>query len=115
MLLATAQDQLKDHGSTKFAAEEAPAQMARVENEIANLRQDFALIEDSYATDHLNLVIVRGHKKSLCKYKRVARYLSLNHRDAFWPASKGRECDVGSRENHRVKPDPHIRSFFLEY
>lgn len=83
LLLATSRDQLKDTGKAKPAPGDASARMARIEKEIANLRQKFALMEDSYATDHLNLVIVRGHMEALCKNKQVARYLSRNHGDIF--------------------------------
>ena len=83
LLLATPQDQLQDLGKTEPASVEASAQLARIEKEIANLRQQFALIEESYATDHLNLVIVRGHMEALCGNERVARYLSRNHGDIF--------------------------------
>ena len=83
LLLATPQDQLRDLGKTKPASGDASAQLARIEKEIANLRQQFALIEESYATDHLNLVIVRGHMEALCRNKQVARYLSRNHGDVL--------------------------------
>ena len=88
LLLATPQDQLLDLGKTKPASGEASAQLARIEKEIANLRQQFALIEESYATDHLNLVIVRGHMEAMCGNKRVARYLSRNHGDIFGQLQK---------------------------
>ena len=83
LLLATPRDQLQDIGKTKPASREASAQLAQIEREIANLRQQFALIEESYASDHLNLVIVRGHMEVLCRNKHVARYLSRNHGDIF--------------------------------
>ena len=83
LLLATGRDQLKDPGKPKAGGQDASAHMARIEKEISNLRQEFALIEDSYGSDHLNLVIVRGHMEALCKNKKIVRYLSVNHGDIF--------------------------------
>jgi hypothetical protein len=49
--------------------------MARMERESSNLEREFKMAEQSYGTDHLDLVLVRGYLGSLLKNLRVARYI----------------------------------------
>jgi hypothetical protein len=50
-----------------------------MESEMAKLQREMKLIEDSYGTDHLNLVLTRGYVVSLLENGKVSRYLEKNH------------------------------------
>lgn len=79
LLAATPQDQLIDSGKPKAFKGISPEQIARMEKEMASLQHEIKLIEDSYGSDHLNLVLARGYLVSLLNNSKVSRYLSQNH------------------------------------
>lgn len=54
-------------------------QMARMENEMANLQRDFQLIEENYGADVLNLTLAKGYLTALLGNAKVVRYLAQNH------------------------------------
>ena len=54
-------------------------QMLRMEREIEGLQKDLKLIEESYGTEMLNLVLARAYLLKLLNNARVVRYLSQNH------------------------------------
>ncbi len=56
-------------------------QMLRMEREIEGLQKDLKLIEESYGTEMLNLVLARAYLLKLLDNARVVRYLSQNHAD----------------------------------
>ena len=41
------------------------------------------MIKDSYGSDHLKLVIMRGHLEALFQNDHVVRYLSQHHGEIF--------------------------------
>ena len=57
--------------------------MARLEREIGNLRNQVEEIKDSYGSDHLKLVVTRGHLEALFQNDSVVRYLTQNHGEIF--------------------------------
>lgn len=79
LLAATPQDQLIDSGKPKAFKGISPEQIARMEKEMASLQHEIKLIEDSYGSDHLNLVLARGYLVSLLNNSKVSRYLTQNH------------------------------------
>ena len=79
LLAATPQDQLVETGKPKAFKGISPEQIALMEKEMASLQREIKLIEDSYGTDHLNLVLARGYLVSLLNNSKVVRYLSQNH------------------------------------
>ena len=83
LLLATRQDQLMEPSKPKPGLEQTRGNLARLEREVGNLRQEIAEIEETYASDHLKLIVTRGHLESLFRNHNVARYLSLHHGDVF--------------------------------
>jgi heptaprenylglyceryl phosphate synthase len=54
-------------------------QMLRMEREIEGLQKDLKLIEESYGTEMLNLVLARAYLIKWLNNARVVRYLSQNH------------------------------------
>ena len=56
-------------------------QMALMERESANLEREFKLAEQSYGTDHLNLVLAKGYLCKLLGNARVLRYLDQHHQE----------------------------------
>lgn len=54
-------------------------QMARMENEMANLQREFQLVEESYGGDVLNLTLAKGYLTALLGNAKVVRYLAQNH------------------------------------
>jgi len=56
-------------------------QMLRIEREIEGLQKDLKLIEESYGTEMLNLVLARAYLLKLLDNARVVRYLTQNHSD----------------------------------
>lgn len=79
LLAATPQDQLVEPAKPKNFKGISADQIARMESEMANLQRDMKLIEDSYGTDHLNLVLAGGYLASLLNNNNVTRYLTRHH------------------------------------
>jgi len=79
LLAATPRDQLVEPDTAKAFKGVSPEQIARMEKEMASLQREMNLIEDSYGSDHLNLVLARGHLASLLNNDKVVRYLTQNH------------------------------------
>ena len=52
-----------------------PAQLARMEREMAIVQGQYKLVEQSYAQDVLNLVLAQHYLEKLLANKMVARYL----------------------------------------
>jgi len=79
LLAATPEAQLapgKRRPKPKGVTEE---QLALMQRESASLDREFRLIEDSYAADHLDLVLVRGYLTRMVGNPRIAKYLHKHH------------------------------------
>jgi hypothetical protein len=50
-----------------------------MERESANLGRELRLVEDTYGTDHLDLVLARGYVSKLISNARITRYLEMYH------------------------------------
>ena len=83
LLLATPRDQLVEPSKPKPGLVQTREHLARLEREVGNLRKEIAEIEESYASDHLKLVVTRGHLEALLGNENVVRYLRLHHGDIF--------------------------------
>ncbi len=79
LLAATPQDQLAEKTKPKVVKGLTPEQMARMEREAATLEREFKLLEQSYGTDHLDYVLVKGYLARLLENARVVRYLAQKH------------------------------------
>jgi hypothetical protein len=56
-------------------------QIALIERESANLDREFKMVEQSYGTDHLDLVLAKGYLAKLFGNAKVARYLAQNYQE----------------------------------
>lgn len=81
LLAATPQAQLADTSKPKTVKGLSDEQMALMEQETANLDRAFKMAEQSYGTDHLDLVLAKGYLTKLLGNARVVRYLAQHHRE----------------------------------
>jgi hypothetical protein len=52
-----------------------------MQRESASLDREFRLVEDSYANDHLDVVLAKGYLARLIGNARVAKYLDQHHKE----------------------------------
>jgi hypothetical protein len=78
---ATNRDLLIKPNESKKLFGLSPEQMTRMEREIEGLQRDLKLIEESYGTETINLVLARSYLLRLLGNNRVMRYLSHHHGD----------------------------------
>ena len=76
LLAATPQAQLAESHKPKALRGLTEDQMALMERESANLDREFKIAEQSYGTDHLDLVLASGYLAKLLNNARVVRYLA---------------------------------------
>ena len=81
LLAATPQAQLVDTEKPKVLKELTDTQIALMERESANLDREFKMVEQSYGTDHLDLVLAKGYLAKLLGNPRVVRYLVQHHQE----------------------------------
>lgn len=79
LLAATRQSQLIESERPKKVKGLTEEQMALMERESSNLEREFRMAEQSYGTDHLDLVLVGGYLNKLLANGRVVRYLAQHH------------------------------------
>ena len=78
IVMGTPDDQLVN-GRQKAVAGLTDEQIAVMERESVELDREFKLIEQSYGSDHLDLVLAAGYVASLLGNSRVVRHLAQNH------------------------------------
>jgi hypothetical protein len=78
IVMGTPDDQLVN-GRQKAIAGLTDEQIAIMERESVELDREFKLIEQSYGSDHLDLVLAAGYVSSLLNNARVVRYLAQHH------------------------------------
>lgn len=81
LLAATPESLLVSAATPKQIRGISREQLDLMERESANLEREVRLVEDSYGTDHLDLVLARGYISKLMSCDRITRYLSLHHSD----------------------------------
>ena len=81
LVAATPRDQLAEPYRQKVIKGLSDEQMALMERESANLDREFKLAEESYGSDHLDLVLTRGYLSKLLGNGRVVRYLAQHYPD----------------------------------
>src|SRR5205085_7385528 len=80
LLAATSKDQLAKPTSPKLKGL-TDQQMALMEREASNLEREFKIAEQSYGTDHLDLVLAKGYLAKLLSNARVVRYLAQHYQE----------------------------------
>ena len=81
LLAATPQEQLADVYKRKIVKGLTEKQMALMERESANLGRELKMAEQSYGTDHLDLVLAKGFLAKMLGNARVVRYLTQHHKE----------------------------------
>jgi hypothetical protein len=56
-------------------------QVTLMERESANLEREFKIAEQSYGTDHLDLVLIKGYLARLLRNSRIVRYLAQHQQE----------------------------------
>ena len=79
LLAATPVSQLVDPEEPKALRGISQQQLELMERESANLGRELRLVEDTYGTDHLDLVVARGYVSKLISNARITRYLEMYH------------------------------------
>jgi len=78
IVMGTPDDQLV-HGRHKASAGLTDEQISLMERESVELDREFKLIEQSYGSDHLDLVLAVGYVTKLLGNARVVRHLAQHH------------------------------------
>jgi len=76
---ATRHDELVHPEKPRGAKGIAPADLARIEKEMAVLERDFRQVKDDFSQDSLNLAVVHAYLTKLLDNARVVRFLSQHH------------------------------------
>jgi RepB plasmid partitioning protein/ParB-like nuclease family protein len=79
LFAATPQDQLVDSQKPKSLKGLSPDQISLIERESANLERQFKMVERSYGSDHLDLVLAKGFLAKLLRNAQIVRYLAQHH------------------------------------
>lgn len=78
LLGATPQSQLIDTAKPKQVEGLTDEQVALMERESASLDREFRLMEESFGSDNMDLVVATGYVQRLIENVRVVRYLAQN-------------------------------------
>ncbi len=81
LLAATPPAQLVESDKPKRIKGLTDEQVALMERESINLEREFRIAEQSYGTDHLDLVLTNGYLGALLGNARVVRYLAQHQRE----------------------------------
>lgn len=81
LVAATPQAQLADGYKPKSVKGLSSEQVALMERESTNLDREFRIAEQSYGTDHLDLVLANGYLGKLLGNARVVRYLAQHQQE----------------------------------
>ena len=81
LLAATPQSQLIDTGRPKVVRGFTSEQVALMERESGNLERQIKAVEQSFGTDHLDLVLAKGYLAKLLGNARIVRYLAQRHQE----------------------------------
>jgi ParB-like chromosome segregation protein Spo0J len=96
LVAATPQDQLAEGYKPKRVRGLTSAQVALMERETANLDREFRIAEQSYGTDHLDLVITSGYIGKLLGNAKVVRYLGMHQKEILLEFQKLVELEAAA-------------------
>jgi ParB-like chromosome segregation protein Spo0J len=96
LVAATPQDQLSDIHKRKLIKGLTEDQMALMERESASLEREFKLVEQSYGTDHLDLVLAKGYLNKLLGNTRIVRYLAQHHPELLTELQRIAEAEAAA-------------------
>jgi hypothetical protein len=81
LLAATPESQLIETSKPKVIKGLTNDQMALMERESAGLERQFKIAEQSYGTNHLDLVLAKSYLAKLLGNARIIRYLAQSHQE----------------------------------
>jgi ParB-like chromosome segregation protein Spo0J len=96
LVAATPQDQLAEGHKPKRVKGLTSEQVALMERETANLDREFRIAEQSYGTDHLDLVIANGYVGKLVGNAKVVRYLGMHQKEILLEFQKLVELEAAA-------------------
>jgi len=96
---ATPASQLVETAKPKKINGLTEEQIARMEQESAQLDREFQLLEETYGQDHLDLVIATGYLRRLIENARVVRYLAQRFPELLTEFQKISEIDETAKLN----------------
>lgn len=94
LVAATPKSQLLEPNKKIKGLTEEQVQM--MERESANLDREFKLAEQSYGTDHLDLVLGKGYISNMLSNARVVRYLAQHHQGILAEFQKIAELEANA-------------------
>ncbi len=68
-------------GKARAHRKVSPEEIEQIERELANLQGDVDRIEETFAADHLYLVLATSYVRSLLRNAQITRYMETYHRN----------------------------------
>ena len=93
IVAATPKAQLIEGDRPKKVRGLTAEQLTLIERESANLEREFKVAEQSYGTNHLDLVLAKGYLAKLLGNTRILRYLAQNHQEILTEFQKIAELE----------------------
>ena len=81
LVSASSPDQLVNPGKARAHRKVSSEEIEQIERELANLQADVDRIEETFAADHLNLVLAASYVRSLLRNAQITRYIDTYHRN----------------------------------
>ncbi len=81
LVSASSPDQLVNPGKARAHRKISSEEIEQIERELANLQGDVDRIEETFAADHLNLVLATSYVRSLLRNAQITRYIGTYHRN----------------------------------
>ena len=81
ILVTTPHDQLADPAKAKKMHGLGSEQIARMENEMANIQNEYALTQESHSTNVVNLTVAKGYLSKLLRNASIVGYLAKHHKE----------------------------------
>jgi hypothetical protein len=94
LVAATPQAQLADEYRPKVIKGLSDDQVALMERESASLERELKMAEQSYSTDHLDLVLTKGYLAKMLGNARIVRYLAQHQREILTEFQKISEMEA---------------------
>ncbi|MDE0407822.1 MAG: ParB N-terminal domain-containing protein [Alphaproteobacteria bacterium] len=79
LVSASSPDQLVNPGKARKHRKVSPEEIDQIERELANLQGDVERIEETFAADHLNLVLATSYVRSLLRNAQITKYMETYH------------------------------------
>ena len=81
LVSASSPDQLVNPGKARTHRKVSSEEIEQIERELTNLQGDVDRIEETFAADHLHLVLATSYVRSLLRNAQITRYIETYHRN----------------------------------